>query len=247
MPTSATTTYNSPNLRLDPWYGGEEDAEQQVVKLADGVYARGTVLGEKIGQNEVDSISIANATGGYFTVTMPATALGAGGTSAHIDYAATAADIEDAIEAIPGVGEGNVVVTDQTGGVFYVHFQGALSNVEVDTMSVTDATSGSGHSVAAAVVTDGDPGAHGTFAPYSHDNTDGTQHAKCILRYACTVSSGVVTGISDWGAQSVNAVPAFMRGFFRTEQLVGMDDAALTDLHATVVQGDLGSGVVRIG
>jgi hypothetical protein len=254
MPTSAINRYEPKTARLDPCYN-PEDAEEQVVKLVDGVYLKGTVLGEKVGQSDIYTV-VVDADGGYWTFTMPTTPVGAGGTSGHIAAAldvggASAADVEAALEAIPAIGEGNVGVTETINvddNTYVITLRGQLQDLDLDTPTVdaTHLTGGAGTAVL-TVTQDGDPGTLGTFGPYDDDATDGTQHARCILRYACTVASGVVTGINEWGAQQVNAVSAFMRGYFRTEELVGLDEGALADLHATITQGTLAKGTVRIG
>lgn len=255
MPTSAITSFEPSTTRLDPFYH-PEDALEQSIKLADGVYKRGTVLGEKIGQSDIYTV-VVDADSGYWTMTFPATPLGAGGTSDHIAANvvsgwATAADVQTALEAIPGIGEGNVSVAltvNVDDNTYVIDLSnGALQNLDLDTPT-TDATNlvGGAGTAALTVTQDGDPGTLGTFAPYDNEATDGSQTAKCILRYACTVTSGVVSLMNEWAPLNVNAVPAFMAGYFRTEQLVGLDEAALDDLKGAVVQGTLGVGVVRIG
>lgn len=249
MPTTPLVTYNSPSTtRLDPWYNAE-DAEEQVVKLADAVYARGTVLGEKIGVSDVQVIT-PSATGGSFKIIVPTTPLAAGATTAPITASAslpTASTVEEALELLPCIGEGNVAVTGSAGGPFSIAFQNQLADIDIELTTDASLLTGGAGTAAVTTGTEGDPGTAGTFAPYDPEATDGTQHAKCILRYACSVSGGVVSNVSDWGPQNVNAMSAFMRGYFRTEQLVGLDAGALTDLGATIVQGTLLSGVVRIG
>lgn len=86
----------------------------------------------------------------------------------------------------------------------------------------------------------------GKFKAYATGNSDGSQTAKAILRYACTVASGVIT-IADEQGVTPASVPAFYRGVFRSEALTGLDSGGLEDLNGALVLGDLTTGIVRIG
>lgn len=77
--------------------------------------------------------------------------------------------------------------------------------------------------------------------------TDGSQNARVILKVGCTVdSSGNITGIGEWGIAR-KGVPVFIGGgaFFRTEDLVGLDDNAVAQMHAHLVEGTTSAGVLR--
>lgn len=100
MPTTASVIYGMSGLR--PMYPG---GRRQNVRLPDSVtYLKGQVLGEVIGTNEVQSIAI-DGTGGTFTLSY-----GGQATSA-LAYNATAAVVQAALEALAGIGTGNVSVT----------------------------------------------------------------------------------------------------------------------------------------
>ena len=99
MPTSPIITFN--NNPITPKYG---NGKKVVVKLPVSVnYAKGTILGELIGNNEVQSITI-DATGGTFTITF------SGQTTAALAFNASAAVVLAALEALSTIGAGNVAV-----------------------------------------------------------------------------------------------------------------------------------------
>jgi hypothetical protein len=87
----------------------------------------------------------------------------------------------------------------------------------------------------------------GKFAAYATGAADGTQTAKAILRYACTVASGVITIATEQPGVTPSSVTAFYRGVFRCEQLTGLDAPGLEDLNGALILGTLTTGIVRIG
>lgn len=90
----------------------------------------------------------------------------------------------------------------------------------------------------------------GTYGPYVAANTDGTQNPVGVLQYACAtdagglVTFGTVAGTSEWGQTSKSA-PIYMSGFFRTEDLVGLDANAVTKL-GRLIQGTITNGELAI-
>lgn len=85
--------------------------------------------------------------------------------------------------------------------------------------------------------------ANGKYKAYANANSDGSEVAKLILRYAIVVASGVITGLGSQGEASLSA-PAFVGGFFRSEDLTGLDAAGLADFGGRIVYGDLTTGLV---
>lgn len=223
------------------------------VKLAASLnLAKGTVLGEKVGTNSKQTLTISGGpTGGTFTLTL------SGQTTAAIAYNAEADVVQAAIEALSNVGSGNVRVTEGPfpGEPMTVEFIGAKGGQVVATMTHTDSlTGGSSPAVAVASIQAGAAGSAGTYAPYAYTNTDGTQTPKVILAYdAVTDASGNITQSSDSGRTSgdefgvtENTVMAYEAGEFLTSQLVGFDTHALDLMRARLVQGTINSGVVRL-
>lgn len=92
----------------------------------------------------------------------------------------------------------------------------------------------------------------GTYKPYAAANTDGSQTAKALLVYTVTVDSsgniwlGDSTTGQEFGQKGV-ATPAFIGGgaFFRTQDLVGLDANAITNMGAALVEGSTTSGILR--
>lgn len=94
-------------------------------------------------------------------------------------------------------------------------------------------------------------GTPGTYGPYASGNTDGTQNPVGILQYACAtdasnnITFGTVAGSSEWGNTS-KAAPIYMNGYFRTEDLVGLDATAITRLGGRLIQGTTTQGEIAI-
>jgi hypothetical protein len=112
--------------------------------------------GVTAGTNEVQLVTLTAATGGTFTLSF------GGQTTAAIAFDATAADVEEALEALSTIGDGNVSVTGSAGGPYTVTFQNALGNQNVAQMTASNASlTGAGHAIA---VTTSTPGAVGAVA-----------------------------------------------------------------------------------
>lgn len=96
--------------------------------------------------NEVETITITGGpTGGTFTLTYQGRHLDGGGTAdivgvtTALAYNATGATVQAALEAIAGIGAGNVVVTGGAGGPYQATFQGALGAVELNPLTANGA------------------------------------------------------------------------------------------------------------
>lgn len=92
------------------------------------------------------------------TVTVPGYA---GATTGSIAAAATAAQVQAALEALDGIDPGDVIVTGPTSGPYIVTFQGRYAGAAVTTMTTTP-TGGTG-TVTAAVVTAGGVSTGGNY------------------------------------------------------------------------------------
>lgn len=131
----------------------------------DKLFLNGSVLTSDSATDEVQTVTIALATGGTFTLTF------SGQTTSAIAYNATAAAVKSALEALSNVGVGDVNVA-KVGSVWTVSFAGALADTNVaqmtanaasltgevgDTPTVTVATStggGTGYTPVGVVVDD---------------------------------------------------------------------------------------------
>lgn len=96
------------------------------------------------GQNETQTITVANADGGNWTATF------GGQTTANIAWNATAATVQTRLRALSTIGDGGCVVTGSTGGPYTVEFTGPLARTNVGDITVTDSTTGAGHAVTVA-------------------------------------------------------------------------------------------------
>lgn len=102
MPTSASTTWTVSGVQP---YHRPDLALIKAIKLPASVtYAAGDILGELIGNNEVQTVTI-DATGGTFTTTY------SGQTTSAVAYNASASTYQTALEALSTIGSGNVSVT----------------------------------------------------------------------------------------------------------------------------------------
>lgn len=102
--------------------------------------------------NEVQVLTVGGSGLTSFTVTF------GGQTTAAIPAAATAAQVQSALEALSTIGAGNVVVTGNAGGPWTLTFQGALAGL--DTAQVTTTPTGGTGTVTPSTTTAG--GTEGT-------------------------------------------------------------------------------------
>ena len=102
MPTAALRTYTIDQVK--PVIHPELAVARPIKLAASQTVAKGDILGEVTGANEVQSITI-DATGGTFTITY------AGQTTSALSYKASAATVQAALEALSTISTGNISVT----------------------------------------------------------------------------------------------------------------------------------------
>lgn len=139
-----------------------------VVKSGDKYLRYGTIL-DLIATAEVQTIDLSGGddpTGGTFTITYD------GETTAAIAYNASAAAVQAALEALPNVNQGDVVVT-KAGFVYTLTFAGVLGNVPVVTVDDGELTSGGAITVTIATGTAG--AGTGLYGPVDTTASDGRQ------------------------------------------------------------------------
>lgn len=139
------------------------------------------------GVSEVQSVTITGApTGGTFVLVFDDVA------TTDLAYNATPATVQSALQALPGIGAGNVTVTGSAGGPYTVTFAGSLANQDVTQITATgDFTGGTSPAVTVTTTT---PGSAGSILSVVDDTTgdtdlrvfvfdilDGSNH----LRYSC--------------------------------------------------------------
>lgn len=144
---SATITFSgSELLQRDPQYVGRERAVQLIASAS---YAKGTPLGELVGNNEIVKLAISGVpTGGTLTMTF------GGQTTADTAYNATADLVRVRLEALSSIGAGNVKCY---GGPWpnvpiIVEFVGALGKTNVGAITTTDSLTGGTTPASAATV-----------------------------------------------------------------------------------------------
>ncbi len=113
---------------------------------------------------EVQTVTITGGpTGGTFTITLE------GDTTAGIAFNATAATVQAALEALPGVDPGDLTVTGSAGGPYTVTFNTGGGNVAQMTASGASLTGGTSPAAAVATSTQGaSAGTGGSQTPAGH-------------------------------------------------------------------------------
>jgi hypothetical protein len=250
MATAAIMTFGIP--KIEPYMNPELAKSLPVNLAANTNFARGTVLGELAGTNEQVQVAITGGpTGGTFTLTFGAQ------TTAAIPYGASALQVQDALEALSTIGDGNIAVTGGwTGGgaVFLLEFRAALGATDVGavTGSVASLTGGT-PAIAITVPRNGAAGTPGTWAAYDNDLTTGAGIARAILPYDVqTDGSGNITFSAtgsqvggEFGQQS-KSVDVYVIGIFRTTELVGLDSVAVGQM-GRLLSGTVADGILAIG
>lgn len=222
MPTSATTIYN--RNRLTPAYPAFPAPTVAIKLPANKTLVAGQILGELIGNNEVQVLTPGGTiSGGTWTITF------GGQTTSNLAFNANAAAIQAALEALSSIGTGNVVVTGGpiSSGTVTLTFQGALGNTNVAQVTCSAASlTGSSPTLTPSTTTQGSAGTAGTFDVYSASATNGQQIPSAILEFDTqTDASGNV--IYENG-RTATMTTAFVGGAFNTADLTGLTPACIT-------------------
>lgn len=105
------------------------------------------------GYNEVQLVTVSNATGGDFRLTFN------GSTTSNLSYNASASTVRTALRALASISGSNVEVSGNNGGPYTVTFMGALANQNVPQMTAQNVSlSGSFASVSVSLQTQGSAG-----------------------------------------------------------------------------------------
>jgi len=246
MPTLPTAIFT--NDQIEPVYGHALPALELPVSLADGTYARGTLLGRSTATaaNEVQTVTITGTpTGGTFTLSFTNPWTGATETTAAIARNATAATVQAALLTLDSFESGDLVCSGGAlpGTAVVVTFGGRYAQRPVSALSATGSfTGGTEPAIAVAETTPGVVPV-GTFGRYATGNSDGTGVAKAVLKYRCRVVLGKVYLQGDQG-EALNDTPAWFVGAFDPSLLTGLDADAVTDLGARYLGGDATAGVI---
>lgn len=240
---AATNTITFSGSGILPCMRPEEAATDAVV-LAPGSYPKGTVIGQMTGLADVadvQTITVSGTpTGGSFRLSFM------GQTTAAIAYNAAAAAVQAALEALTTIGTGGVVCS---GGAFpgtpvVVTFAGDLVNrwQPLVTLYSNSLTGGSSPTATIAHTTPGGA-AGGMWRAYDDAQSDGTNIARAIVELDTEVSSfgNHTSGGGEWAAGSYQkSAPAWIAGYFKTNELTGLDANGVGDL-GKIVYGAVGS------
>lgn len=217
----------SRNVRMP--YGGPTGAG--------GTFPKGTVLGCVAGtvQSEVATLTLANTTGGTFTVSFTADKVY---QTASLAYNVSLANFKTALEA--WFGTGNVAVTGIPGSSYVVTFQNQLANTRIGGLFAADAsalTSGTTATATWARTTRGSSGA-GQFDKYLDAGTNSCPTtARAILAHDyLSTPQGEMVGEGLRTGQAY-APLAFMTGFFNVGDLTGLDANGVADTGWRIVEG----------
>lgn len=229
MATSATHTFNQNRLHEARPGTGRTVA----IKLPASItYAAGTILGELIGNNEVQLLTRAGTiSGGTWTLTF------GGQTTSAMAYNADAATIQAAIEALSTVGAGNILVT---GGpisttnvtLTFVNKLG-YTNVTAVTVDITSITGGG--SLTPSTTTAGSSGTPGTFKQYSSSATDGSQLPKGLLEWGVTTdANGMI--VEENGSLSRTG-SMYEKGAFKKDDVTSMTETIIALMGGRFLHG----------
>lgn len=120
MPNTPARWWSAKGIK--PMIKPELAVEIPVTLPASVTYYKGTILGEKYGTDEVQSLSLgANTNAGTFTITF------GGQTTSNIAYNATAATVQTALLALSTIANNavqTITLNSPTGGTWQIGFQG---------------------------------------------------------------------------------------------------------------------------
>jgi hypothetical protein len=232
-----------------------DEAQMTAVLLPPGsTIARGTVLGELSAQNEIQRIDIVNAGGGTFTAT-----IGANTTPAQ-PYNVTAAALQTALRALASVGGANITVSGNpagslgpgSAGQYVVTYIGTMAGAAQPLITLASSLTGNNPLAFVERLRAGGASAAGVYSPYASGNTDGSQVAKVLAMYDTNVDAAGNVTLStlptqfgdDHGGMELSA-PVWVSGWFRCEDLVGLDATAIGNL-GRLVEGSATKGILRV-
>lgn len=211
--------------------------------------ARGTVVGEysAAAANEVQSLAITGSpTGGTFRLTFN------GQTTTALNHNSSAAAVQAALEALSTIGTGNVVCTGGAlpGTAVTITFVKDLGNRNVAAITTTDSLTGGSSPASAITTSTAGSGGPGTYGAYDNSASNGLEVARGILAYDIYVDyAGRITfgNEADSGpfATRYQNAPIFVAGYFKCEDLIGLDSNAVTDL-GRLVRGTTSSGILSV-
>lgn len=83
------------------------------------------------------------------------------------------------------------------------------------------------------------------YAPYDDSASDGRNVAKAVAAYAATVDSSNNVSVNGEQGITQRTLGAYLDGYFRVEDLVGLDANGIADL-GRLVTGNTTSGILKL-
>jgi hypothetical protein len=260
---AAINTYTGGGVR--PIYDTEGELTSPVVLPAAKLLTAGTVLGQVLGTgtdvNEVQTITPGGTvSGGSYQIVYD------GEITAAIAFNAAVGAIQTALEALPSIGAGGIVVSGaalNAGNVVLTFSNGTVGNPlggkHHPLVSVINNLTGTSPTATPSLTTLGKPAA-GYWDAYLDSASGavaGLSTARRVLQYDARTDSqarawmGTDKNGGDNGAAWLRAVPAFFAGTFRCSDLTGLDANGVTDL-GRLISGDTSTltattTILRIG
>jgi hypothetical protein len=171
-------------------------------KLTSGLY--GPAAGTGGVDNETQTITIA-ATGGTFTVSL------GGETTAAVDFDATAAELQAALEDLLGVEPGDIVVTGGPGATaaFVLTFGGQYGGENVPQVTTGAGSLTGGAGTATVATTNAGSGSAGTPAGllWSAESMAGANDVHIAVLDAGNILSARLPTNHGWNAEMAAALP----------------------------------------
>lgn len=234
MPVGAIRRYK--NNWLQPIIR-PKDAFTDAIRMFPGTYLAGTVLGQKTdvitGAADVQTLTV-SATSGTFVVNFN------GALTPALPFNVTSGALQTALDNLVSVGNGiagQVAVTGGPGNTapLVVTFQNESGNLPQPVFTTQNSTLAGGGASAVFVHTTTGRIVGGGYSNYVDANSDGTNIAKCILKYDTVVDTlgRSYAGGAQLGSWDYNSI-AYFGGYFRTADLTGLDAAGIADLGKIV-------------
>jgi hypothetical protein len=245
---------------LQPFMAAE-DARTLPAKIVAGLtnVPRGSILAEStLTQNQTHTLAANGATAGNFTLTFR------GYTTTALAHTCTNAQLQAALEALPSIGTGGVVVTGgalNTATPLTMTWSGAnFTNqpVELPVLTITVAFATTQPTLAT-----GNTGQRaGTYVLYNDAGSNGANVAKAINKYRFSTDASGKISLADLPngeqfGQERDTIPVYYAGNFHTADLqltaisglTGgiLDAAGVTDLGKFITGSLTAGGVIKIG
>ncbi|MEQ8852898.1 hypothetical protein [Gimesia sp.] len=171
--------------------------------------------------NEQQTISLASCSGGTF-------ALGYGeDTTDPIAFNASAATIESELEALPGIGAGNVSVSGS--GPWVVEFTGTLRGTNVDLITLDDSNLTGVLDATISETTPGGGGCNERWAIQAHLANDSDQNGYITLTGNASVSAGTWDLLIELNSSALSTEITDIPYDVTLAELQALIDASLAD------------------